>query len=303
MPQGSPVPTGFIAPRQCRSPHKPHDALCDNCARILALPTGAGASAFADAAVPRDDADHSVSAASTLVTLSTGAPMDLDLPPMNLDMPPTIASADTTICVVDDDQLTPRGKRKRREERANQTKHYSGGSRAKIARTLSEVLHDGANDEQKACADNIISFMVEYAGIRRYLKSTDKLEEKEVRALRKSCNWLGANFPVMFPHRVISPKLHMLFIHVPEFAEKHHNLGLFSESAFESLHGEFNTLDRTFAPIADNKEAMRLSLERAECKRSPQIKQHVRERRKCSACKGYIAKNSPDKERCKCKTR
>jgi hypothetical protein len=243
MPQGSPVPTGFIAPRQCRSPHKPHDALCDNCARILTLPTGAGASAFADAAVPRDDADHSVSAASTLVTLSTGAPMDLDLPPMNLDMPPPIASADTTISVVDDDQLTPRGKRKRREERANQTKHYSGGSRAKIARTL----------------------LVDFT-------HTDN----------------GLDITVL-PHEH-RPSTHFVQIALPR-------------------KGNDTAGERTMRNRASTMKAVRSltsSLEAAadDVKyKNESTLIDVRERRKCSACKAYIAKNSPDKERCKCKTR
>ena len=168
---------------------------------------------------------------------------------------------------------------------------------------LKKILLNGANEEQKLRADNIIKFMTKYASICGYLKDVKALTEHDLCALKESCNWLGKNFPIMFPHRVISPKLHMLFVHVPEFAEKHHNLGIFSESAFESLHGEFNSYDRTYACVSDNEEAMRLLMQQAEVKRSPEIKQHVRERRKCAACRGYIAKDSPVKEKCQCKTR
>ena len=167
---------------------------------------------------------------------------------------------------------------------------------------LEQVLVNGANDEMKERAVNIIKFMTEYAGLRPYLKGLHRLSDACLQEIDTKCGWLGEHFPLMFPHRIISPKLHMLFIHVPKFARKHRNLGLYSESGFESMHAEFNLYDRTFVGVTKEVDILRLNMVQAELKRSPKLNKQNFEKRKC-ACGGAIAKSTPDKERCKCKVR
>jgi hypothetical protein len=172
----------------------------------------------------------------------------------------------------------------------------------KFIPALSQVLLHGANDELKNRANGIIKFMTEYAGLRPYLKSLHRLSNKCLEAIDTKCEWLGENFPLIFPHRIISPKLHMLFVHVPKFARKHRNLGLYSESAFESTHAEFNLYDRTFVGVTDEEEILRLNMVQAELKRSPKLDKQNFKKRKC-ACGGLIAASAPDKDRCNCKIR
>jgi hypothetical protein len=172
----------------------------------------------------------------------------------------------------------------------------------KFIPALFNVLLNGANDEMKQRAENIIKFMMEYAGLRPYLKGLHRLSDECLQAIDTKCGWLGENFPVLFPHRIISPKLHMLFIHVPQFARKHRNLGLYSESAFESIHAQFNLYDRTFVGVTDAEQILRLNMVQAELKRSPKLDKQKFEKRKCE-CGGLIAKGTPDKDRCKCKVR
>ena len=164
---------------------------------------------------------------------------------------------------------------------------------------LSEMLCNGANDEMKSRVNNIITFMNKYSEIRPFLKSTRVMKQKEIKLLQIKCNSLGKDFPVLFPDRAITPKLHMLFVHVPEFAAKHKNLGLFSESVFESIHAEFNQLDRTYACVTSTSKSLELTFAAAEVKRSPRLKKLERTKRKCR-CGGYIAQDASDKERCKC---
>ena len=85
----------------------------------------------------------------------------------------------------------------------------------------------------------------------KYLMAARRLTDVEIVELRMTANTLGAKFPVMYPTRQISPKLNIMFIHVPVFAERWRSIGIFSESAFESIHGEFNQYDKTYACIDD----------------------------------------------------
>ena len=137
---------------------------------------------------------------------------------------------------------------------------------------LSEVLNKDADQEMKTRVSGIITFMQKYSQIRLFLKYIHNFKNSEIDDLKTKCDWLGKNFPLLFPDRAITPKLHMLFIHVPQFAAKHKNLGLFSESAFESLHGEFNHYDRVYACVTNTGKSMQLQMACAEIRRSPRVK-------------------------------
>ena len=113
------------------------------------------------------------------------------------------------------------------------------------------ALTNGADVEFKKRADNIILFMKQYSKVRPHMRSLDKLTNKSQKEITKTCDWIGNNFTRMFPERIISPTLHMLIVHVPQFAQKYNNLGLYSESAFESVHGEVNKSEQVFANVTD----------------------------------------------------
>jgi len=163
---------------------------------------------------------------------------------------------------------------------------------AKFIAELSSVLTKNVNDELKQRADNIITFMTKYEKIRHHIKSIHRLEQAALDELSANCEWLGENFHTLFPKRIISPKLHMLFIHVPQFARKHKNLGLFSESAFESVHAEFNNYDRTFASVTKRLESLKCIWRAAEVRRVKGFGEHKPPPRICPKCHCEIAKRS-----------
>jgi hypothetical protein len=131
------------------------------------------------------------------------------------------------------------------------------------------------------------------------MRSLEKLSNKSQKEISTTCNWIGNNFSLMFPERIISPKLHMLIVHVPQFAQKYNNLGLYSESAFESVHGEMNKLEQVFANVTDREKSLGCILTRAELKRQNGFGRHSPAKRMCSKCGKHIAQNSEQK--CKCK--
>jgi hypothetical protein len=173
----------------------------------------------------------------------------------------------------------------------------------KFISKLSLILNNGALNDLKQRADNIIMFMTQYAQVRCHMKSTNLLTNEHLNKISATCNWMGENFPMIFPERIISPKLHMLFIHIPRFAKQHKNLGLFSESAFESLHAEFNEYDRRFTNITDRLQSLETIWRTAELRRQEGFAEHTRIRRTCSSCGCEIAKDSVSPCQCKPRTR
>jgi hypothetical protein len=71
----------------------------------------------------------------------------------------------------------------------------------------------------------------------------------EIDKLTSLCWDLGSLYPKLFPDKTITPKLHILVFHVPQFAAKWKYVGMFSESGFESIHKNVNAKCRTFCQI------------------------------------------------------
>ena len=168
---------------------------------------------------------------------------------------------------------------------------------------LSAVLSKDANEALNTRAKNIIEFMTYYSKARKHMKSVRELNPDALKDLSATCKWMGDNFPVMFPRRMISPKLHMLFIHVPQFARKHKNIGLFSESPFESVHAEVNGYDRTFASVTDRLQSLSCVWRAAELRRQPGFDEYKPTQRLCSTCGCAIAKDIVPHCECPSKTR
>jgi hypothetical protein len=168
---------------------------------------------------------------------------------------------------------------------------------------LSSVLSKDANEALKERAANIIQFMNNYSKAREHIKSVRELSKDALKELSTACTWMGDNFHIKFPRRTISPKLHMLFIHVPQFARKHNNLGLFSESAFESIHAEFNQYDRTYASVTDRLKSLQCIWQAAELRRQPGFDEYKPIRRLCATCGCAMAKGVVPQCECPRKTR
>ena len=54
-----------------------------------------------------------------------------------------------------------------------------------------------------------------FSVMHKYLMAARRLTDAETIELLITANTLGAKYPVMYPTRQISPKLHIMCIHVP----------------------------------------------------------------------------------------
>ena len=132
------------------------------------------------------------------------------------------------------------------------------------------------------------------------------LSDAEVQALKLRCWELGTWFPKKFPSQNISPKMHMLICHVPEFVEKWKTVGLLSEHGLESIHKDVNAIERIYCTVRDRKERMRLTVgnhqQRGNTSKAP-IAVNLKDKKTCllrekTGCKGRYKMRFPgSKER------
>ena len=113
-------------------------------------------------------------------------------------------------------------------------------------------------------------------------------------------NDLSLYYATHFPTSSVTPKFHMLTYEMPLFLQKHGTIGMFSEQGLESLHPEYNRLDRTFRSIGHHNTVQKL-----ECMHNQSMLEHdsrvpsfVKPQRVCPKCKKPISKS--DVNHCQC---
>jgi biotin synthase-like enzyme len=63
------------------------------------------------------------------------------------------------------------------------------------------------------------------------------LSELELTQLGDNCARFVASFRLAFPeHKIVTPKLHVIEKHIPDFARRFGTCGVFGEDGLESLH-------------------------------------------------------------------
>ena len=90
------------------------------------------------------------------------------------------------------------------------------------------------------------------------------LNESEISDLRNLCHAFDALFPVYFPWRSITRKIHEFIFNVPTFVEKHKTIGMLSEQDGKSKHASVNAELKALAGVRNQAEKIRLVLEREE---------------------------------------
>ena len=66
----------------------------------------------------------------------------------------------------------------------------------------------------------------------------------------------------MFPDSAITPKMHILQQHVPQWMKRWHvGLGFHGEQGAEALHNKFNQLQRQYSSIRDPLQQLKLILQ------------------------------------------
>ena len=88
------------------------------------------------------------------------------------------------------------------------------------------------------------------------------LNEDEITRVCKQCEEFCEIYPILFPHKKITPKMHFYSFDVPRFLKKHKTIGLLSEEEGESLHAAINQQNRVLACIRDPATRMYTSLKR-----------------------------------------
>ena len=77
-----------------------------------------------------------------------------------------------------------------------------------------------------------------------------------VRMFREKMH-VGSEHPVLQETFHITPKMHILEAHVPDFARKWRTVGFFGEDVVETLHKDYNSLIRRFCSIRNPHDQMR----------------------------------------------
>eukprot|EP00112_Aurelia_sp_Birch-Aquarium-sp1_P014119 Seg3023.1 transcript_id=Seg3023.1/GoldUCD/mRNA.D3Y31 product="hypothetical protein" protein_id=Seg3023.1/GoldUCD/D3Y31 len=111
------------------------------------------------------------------------------------------------------------------------------------------------------------------------------LLEDEIQELQTLCCRFGDLFPVFFPERNLTRKMHELVFTVPKFVKEHKTLGKLSEEEGESLHAAVNQELRQLACVRDQAEKIRLVLERQELRSSVNKLLMKGTARLCGKCK------------------
>lgn len=74
--------------------------------------------------------------------------------------------------------------------------------------------------------------------------------------LKNNCKKFGLLFAQHFSENSVTPKIHILVHHVPEFIEMFRTIGKMSEQGVESTHAQMNKQGRTFVVIRSDEIRM-----------------------------------------------
>ena len=104
----------------------------------------------------------------------------------------------------------------------------------------------------------LFSEIMHYSMERRFLM------DDEIMKVVKLCHQFGEVFPMNFPYRNITRKMHELIFNVPLFIKKYKTIGMLSEQEGESKHASINAELRSLSCVRSHSERIRLVLEKEE---------------------------------------
>ena len=90
------------------------------------------------------------------------------------------------------------------------------------------------------------------------------LSDKEVGELCELLNQFGEKFPVFFPQRNITRKIHEVIFTVPRFVRIYRTIGMLSEQEAESKHASINAELCSLACVRNHAERLKLVIEHEE---------------------------------------
>jgi hypothetical protein len=162
------------------------------------------------------------------------------------------------------------------------------------------VVTDGS---MKLVTKPVQAWLVElfdlFASAYRLYTAARFLSEAEIEQLSRDCRQFGLLFHNYFPDEFITPKLHMLAIHLPAFAREHHTVGLLTEQTGEAMHSQVNQLLRDYAGMGDCSRKY-IQVFQALCRmHCPAIPAFEPPRRLCGKCQQPLADNKAAHAACR----
>ena len=126
------------------------------------------------------------------------------------------------------------------------------------------------------------------------------LTDQEKQQFITCVGYLSSYYATHFPTSSVTPKFHMLTYEMPLFLLKHGTIGMFSEQGLESLHPEYNRLDRTFSSIGHYNTVQKLECmhHQSTLEHDSRVPAFVKPTRVCPKCKKPISKR--DHSHCEC---
>ena len=95
------------------------------------------------------------------------------------------------------------------------------------------------------------------------ISSNRFLDEAKINRIDVLCTDFGAKFPIYFPNRNITRKMHELVFTVPNFVKQFRTLGLLEQEG-ESKHAAINAELRSLSSVRSHSEKLKLVLEKEE---------------------------------------
>lgn len=111
-----------------------------------------------------------------------------------------------------------------------------------------------SDDPQEKKQHDVLAQLLQQLGIIvAYMGKAAFLTPVQVTSPTAACKKMGKLYENLFetPDATITPKLHIVVEHVPQFAGRFQNVGLISEHGLESLHAEANVTARRYALLRE----------------------------------------------------
>lgn len=135
-----------------------------------------------------------------------------------------------------------------------------------------QVCYDPAHDEMMGSYDSASKYCMyihKLSKCHSLFSACCPLTDTEKSSFVICVNDLSSYDATHFPTSSVTPKFHMLTYEIPLFLSKHGTIGMFCEQGLESLHPEYNRLDRTFSSIGHHN-----TIQKLECMHHQSMLEH-----------------------------
>lgn len=137
--------------------------------------------------------------------------------------------------------------------------YHSGtfvGNHVKLMLKNPKELTSALGHFDKTLENTFCNIFEHLAKIERLMSKTDLLSDDEVSDLINNCKSFGIMFATHFSESSVTPKIHILVHHVPEFVARFRTIGKLSEQGVEATHARMNKVGRTYAVIRSDEIRM-----------------------------------------------